>query len=149
MRKIVTGLNVTQKDLEITRRTIVQMEAELVNLTETEATLNERLVIVKDNYRRSSEASEEVSTFCKSTHQEYKEAKERASGIGSIVDEVTELTTARMAHIQGHIIEAKMDVLDTAIEHSKKNIPSSFNRLYDNLKEKKKQRSIKECHQTW
>ena len=132
--KIATNLNATKSDLKITRTTIVAMDVELKNLTAWEQTLNERLTFVVDNYRRSNEASEEMKTFCKHSHDDYREGRSRASGIGSLVDELTEMTTSRMAHIQEHIIESKMDVLNTAVAKSKQEIPSSYNRLFDNVR---------------
>ena len=136
--KIATNLNATKSDLKITRTTIVAMDVELKNLTAWEQTLNERLTFVVDNYRRSNEASEEMKTFCKHSHDDYREGRSRASGIGSLVDELTEMTTSRMAHIQEHIIESKMDVLNTAVAKSKQEIPSSYNRLFDNVRGKDK-----------
>jgi len=124
--KIATGLNASRSDLQITRTNIATMDLELKNLTQWETSLNERLTVVKDNYRRSSSASEEMSTFCKGTHEDYREARQRASGVGALVDELTEMTTSQLGKIQEHVIEAKMDVLDNAVQKFRNEIPESF-----------------------
>jgi hypothetical protein len=73
MIKIVVELNVTKVKLQATRNSIETMENELVNLTKWEATLNEKLVVAKDNFRRAEVAAEQTSKYCKSAHDDYKE----------------------------------------------------------------------------
>ena len=54
--------------------------------------------------------------------------------MGSIVDDLTEMTTSRMAKIQEHIIESKMDVLNNAVDKANQDIPSSYKTLFNDIR---------------
>jgi hypothetical protein len=72
--------------------------------------------------------------FCDLYWCYYFQARLRASDIGSIVDELTELTTSKMAQIQEQVVEAKMDLLNTAVDKAQRKLPSSYKKLYTDIR---------------
>ena len=92
--------------------------------------MDEKLVQIRDTVRRSGEAATEMEQFCDAAHDDYRAAKDRAGGVGSTTDELTEMVTARLAKIQEAIISARLVVLDTSVEKAKRDMPSSYSRLF-------------------
>ena len=62
------------------------------------------------------------------------QARLRSSGLGAIVDELTELTTSKMAQVQETVVAAKMDVLNHAVEKAQTGLPKSAKQLFEEIR---------------